>query len=116
MPSFDKKIYNFYNSTTKETFQGIRKDFCHVHGITSKGASLIVTRQQDYHNGWTIVDEAFLDRVRYKKKYTISPKQRREADQEWDLAQSNLRQWQAKNGVHETITIRELKEKEEVPM
>lgn len=116
MPYFDKKTYNFYNTVTKETFRGLRKDFCKKYNVTRHGVSLITSGKQDQHNGWTLVQKAFLDRVEKSRKRYVMRKLTREeieaANVQWEAAQKNLRMWQAREGVNETATIKELREEQ----
>lgn len=115
MPAYDQKEYHFYNQITKQTFCGRRKDLCEAYDLPSAGISKMINGELNHSQGWVIITRSFKDYIN-KKKYTIYHKQRREADREWDLVLMNLRQWQANNGVHETVTIRELREQEEARM
>jgi len=56
-PGFDHSIYIFFNTETKETFEGYRFDFMHKYGLSQSGVGFLINKKFKSFHKWIIIED-----------------------------------------------------------
>ena len=53
-PTFDSKVYKFFNYKTLESFEGTRFEFLQSHDVNKGNLSSVISGKSKHTKGWTL--------------------------------------------------------------